>query len=130
MLETNSKCTIRREAETLYKELAKDNFRPNYTALRHRILNTIVGSTFLELPASPFKNDGAGKGGGTKKNRWDAEKGGNNTSETRSRAISKQNFHSSEKIRWFPAGNKPEETELLCGIQTFQDGADFEGASR
>ena len=99
MLETNSKCTIRREAETLYKELAKDNFRPNYTALRHGILNTIVGSTILELPASPFKNDGAGKGGGTKKNRGDAEKGGNNTCETRSREISKHNFHSSEEIR-------------------------------
>ena len=130
MLKINSKCTVSREAETLYSELAKDNFRSNYTGLCHGILNTFVGNTFLELPPSSFKNDGAGKGGDTEKKRGDPEKGRNNTSETRSREISRLNFHSSEKIRWFPACNKPEETELLCGIQTFKDGWAFERASR
>ena len=110
--------------------MEKDNFRSNYTGLCHGILNTFVGNTFLELPPSSFKNDGAGKSGDTEKKRGDPEKVRNNTSETRSREISKLNFHSSEKIRWFPACNKPEETELLCGIQTFKDGWAFERASR
>ena len=99
LLKINSKCTVSREAETLYSELAKDNFRSNYTGLCHGILNTFVGNTFLELPPSSFKNDGAGKGGDTEKERGDPEKGRNNTSETRSREISRLNFHSSEKIR-------------------------------
>ena len=85
LLKINSKCTVSREVETLYSELAKDNFRSNYTGLCHGILNTFVGNTFLELPPSSFKNDGAGKGGDTEKKRGDPEKGRNNTSETRSR---------------------------------------------
>ena len=34
-------------------------------------------------------------------------------------------FISSKEIRLFPSGNKPEETGLLCRIQTFQDGGLF-----
>ena len=49
----------------------------------------------------------------------------NNTSETRSRAISKLYFHSSKEIRYFLFGNKPGEAELLCGIQTFQNRGAF-----
>ena len=30
-----------------------------------------------------------------------------------------------KEIRWFLFGNKPEGTELLCGIQLFQDGEAF-----
>ena len=28
-------------------------------------------------------------------------------------------------MRWFPSGKKPEETELLCGVQAFQDEGAF-----
>ena len=75
--------------------MVKDKFRPSYTGLRHGIQNTIVRNTLplLELSASPYKNDGAGKGGGTEINRGDAEKWSNNTSGTWSRAVSKLNFH-------------------------------------
>ena len=114
LLETNSKCTICREAETLFNKLAKYNFRPSYTGLRRGIQNTIVRNSFSELPVSPCKYDGAGKGVGTERNREDAEKGSNNTSGTRSRAISRLNYHSFKEIRWFSSGYKPEETELLC----------------
>ena len=31
----------------------------------------------------------------------------------------------SKEIKWFPFGNKPEGTELLYGIQLFQDGEAF-----
>ena len=34
-------------------------------------------------------------------------------------------FHNSKEIRWFPSGNKPEETEVLCTMKKFQDGRSF-----
>ena len=94
LLKTNSKYTIIRNAETLCNELAKDNFRPNYTELHHGIQNIIVRNTFPELPVSHCKNDGVRKGVGTEINKGDAEKGSDNTNETQSRAIYKLNFYS------------------------------------
>ena len=93
MIETNSKCTISREGDTLCNELAKDNFRPYYNRLCHETQNTIDRNNFSELLASPYKNDGAGIGSGIDRNKGYVEKGSNNTSETRSRAISKLNFY-------------------------------------
>ena len=81
--------------------MAKDNFRPNYTGLRHEIQKTILRNTFSELPVSHCKNDGAGKGSGTERNRGDAENGSNNNSETQSRSVSKLNFDSSKESDGF-----------------------------
>ena len=62
--------------------------------MRHRIQN-IIRNTFSELLASHYKSDR-----GIERNRGDTEKGGNNTSETLSIAISKLSFHNSKEIRW------------------------------
>ena len=108
-----SKCVIRGSRKHLvinWQKITSDPIILGY-------VNTIIRDTFLELPLFLYKDDGERKGGGTRKNRGDADKGSNSTSETRTKAISTLNFHSFKKVRWFPPGNKPEETELLCGIQ-------------
>ena len=122
---TNSKSTISRETETFYTKLGKDNFRPNYFELRKRLQNSTFRSTSSKFFASSNKNDRGRKTNCTEGNRRDAEKGSDSSSKTRIRTISKLNLYSPKESRRLSSCNKPKETELLCGIRTFQDGGPF-----
>ena len=121
----NSTSSISREVETFYTKLGKDNFRSNYFGLCQGLQNSTFRCTNSKFLTSSDKNDRGGETSSTKGNRRDAEKESDSSSDTRIRTISKLNLYSPKESRRLSSCNKPKETELLCGIRTFQNGGTF-----